>query len=279
MGKGPPPRRSQPQPLPHGPAWHPGLLMRGGSCIPLRRGAGRRLGRPSCQISGKGCAGWQGCLAERRGDREGTCMGCRRGCRVLGGEGGGGMLGRGRGEVHQLPPGQLDLHPIPSAWVLTPTSALAASMEQRAGPPEPRPAGPTTHPQPKVSPGLASHNGWDHMSPSPAHGALSLVWGPWPGLTPLCFVAGRDAVGVPRHPLIVGWAGHRYPANATLQQDAGRGPHAAGHGHRQPGWGGQHGGTTRRCLEPAVRCVLGQDPQPGHGGPKCGTWVGWEPLW
>lgn len=56
-------------------------------------------------------------------------------------------------------------------------------MEPRAGPPEPRPAGSTTHLQPKVS-----HNGWDRMSPSPspADGASSLVWGPWPGLTPLC---------------------------------------------------------------------------------------------
>ncbi|XP_072724296.1 artemin [Ciconia boyciana] len=76
-------------------------------------------------------------------------MGCRRGCGVLGGEGGDGMLGRGREEVCQLPASQLNVHPIPSAWALTPTSVLAASMEQRAGPPEPRPAGPTTHPQPK----------------------------------------------------------------------------------------------------------------------------------
>lgn len=77
-------------------------------------------------------------------------------------------------------PSQLDVHSVPSAWILTPTSALAANMEQQAGPPEPRPAGSTTHPQPKVS-----HNGWDHMSPSPspAHGASSLVWGSWPGLT------------------------------------------------------------------------------------------------
>ncbi|XP_069645024.1 artemin isoform X1 [Haliaeetus albicilla] len=68
---------------------------------------------------------------------------------MLGGEGEDGMLGRGRGEVCQLPAGQLDVYPIPSAWMLTHTSALAASMEQRAEPPELRPAGPTTHPQPK----------------------------------------------------------------------------------------------------------------------------------
>lgn len=119
------------------------------------------------------------------GGRE-ACMGCRRVCRVLGGEGGDGMLGRG--EVCQLPAGQLDAHPIPSARTLTPTSALAASMEQRVGPPEPRPAGPTTHPQPKVSPGLAGRSSRDHtsLSPFPAHGASSLVWGPWPGLTLLC---------------------------------------------------------------------------------------------
>lgn len=116
----------------------------------------------------------------------------RRCCRVLGGEGEDGMLGRGRGEVCQLPAGQLDVYPIPSAWMLTPTSALAASMEQRAEPPELRPAGPTTHPQPKVSPGLAGRDGWDHTSPSPAHGASSLVWGPRSGLTPLCCALSQE---------------------------------------------------------------------------------------
>lgn len=200
-----------------------------------------------------------------------------------GGEGGDGMLGRGRGEVCQLPADQLDAHPIPSVWALTPTSTLAASMEQRAGPPEPRPAGPTTHPQPKVSPGLAGHNSWDHTSPSPspARGTSSLVWGSWSGAHPavLCFVAGGDTVGAPRHLLAAGRAGCGYPADPSVQQDAGRSPHAAGHGHRQPGCGGWRGGTARRCLEPAVWCVLGQDPQPGHGSPERGAWAGCGPLW
>lgn len=107
-----------------------------------------------------------------------SCTWCRRYCWVLGGEEGDSMLGRGRGEVCQLPAGQLNPHLIPFAWVLTPTSALAASMEQRAGPAEPRSSGPTSHPQPKVSPGLAGCDGWDHASPSPAHGTSSWVWGP-----------------------------------------------------------------------------------------------------
>ena len=93
---------------------------------------------------------------------------------------------QGQGRGVSLPGSPLDAHSIPFAWTLTPISALAASMEQRAGPPEPRPAGPTTHLQPKVSPGLAGHDGRDRTSPSPAHGALSLMGELWSGLMPLC---------------------------------------------------------------------------------------------
>uniref|UniRef100_A0A8C8B9U5 Artemin n=1 Tax=Otus sunia TaxID=257818 RepID=A0A8C8B9U5_9STRI len=59
-------------------------------------------------------------------------------------------------------------------------------MEQRAGPPEPRPAGPTTHPQPKVSPGLPGRDGRVPHVPIPSLWSLVLVWGPRLGLTPLC---------------------------------------------------------------------------------------------
>lgn len=87
------------------------------------------------------------------------------------------------------------------------------------------------------------------------------------------------------HPVIAGWAGHRHPANTTLQRDAGRSPHATGHGHFQPVCGGWCGGTTCRCLEPAVRCVLGQASRlgmvilcMGHGqvGSYCGEP---QPVW
>ncbi|XP_050162440.1 artemin [Myiozetetes cayanensis] len=76
-------------------------------------------------------------------------MGCRRFCGVLEGDGGDCMLGEGRRSMCQLPASQVDTHPIPAAWALTPTSALAASMDQRQGPPEPRSAGPATYLQPK----------------------------------------------------------------------------------------------------------------------------------
>lgn len=75
------------------------------------------------------------------------------------------MPGQGRGGRCQLPARQLYTHPV---WALTPTSVLAASMDQRQGPPERRPAGSTTHPQPKVSPGLSGCNGQDSMTPSPS---------------------------------------------------------------------------------------------------------------
>jgi len=116
--------------------------------------------------------------------------------------------------------------------------------------------------------------------PVPSSRNLSPGVGTLAGAEPAvpCFVTGGDALGAPRHPLAAGRAGRGHSANATLQQDAGRGPHATGHGHRRPGRGGRRGGTARRCLEPAVRCVLGQDAQPGHGGPERGARVGWEPL-
>ncbi|XP_047915175.2 artemin isoform X1 [Anser cygnoides] len=53
----------------------------------------------------------------------------------------------GQGRV--LPAPAAGACPVCAAQALTHTSVLAASMEQRAGPPEPRPAGPSTHPQPK----------------------------------------------------------------------------------------------------------------------------------
>lgn len=79
-----------------------------------------------------------------------------------------------------------------------------------------------------------------------------------------CCIAGGDVVGCPRHPLAAGRAGHGSPAYPALQRDAGCGPHAAGHGHRQPQRGGWRGDAAR--LEPAARCVLGQGGHPGAGG-------------
>lgn len=165
------------------------------------------------------------------------------------------------------------------------TPVLAASMEQRAGPPEPRPAGPSTHPQPKVSPGLATQR-W----PGPPIPVPIPISTPEPGAHPAvpCCVAGGDAVGCPRHPLAAGRAGHGRPANPALQRDAGCSPHATGRGHRQPQRGGRCGDATR--LEPAARCVLGQGGHPGaggtlshvsqprHGGPEHGG-GGWVLQW
>uniref|UniRef100_A0A8C5TLC8 Artemin n=1 Tax=Malurus cyaneus samueli TaxID=2593467 RepID=A0A8C5TLC8_9PASS len=69
--------------------------------------------------------------------------------------------GQGR---HVPTPSQPALFP---PWALTSTSALAASMDQRQGPPESRPAGPTTHAQPKVSSGLSGCDGQDYMTALP----------------------------------------------------------------------------------------------------------------
>ena len=191
------------------------------------------------------------------------------------------MCGRGRGEVCQLPAGQLDAHPVPSAWALTLTSALAGSMEQRGGPPEPRPAGPTTHPQPKVSPGLAGRDGWDHTSPSPAHGALSLLWDPWSELTPLCCALSQEGTLwglLAILSLLAGLAAGtlRTPhCNETL--DAAPTPRDTA--------------TVSPAVEDGVEVPLaaawshlygacwGRTPQPGHGSPERGAWAGWEPLW
>lgn len=67
----------------------------------------------------------------------------------------------GRGGCCQRPPHShctgTDTHPV-----------LAASMEQQAGPPKPRPARPSTHPQPKVSPCLLARDGRDPLFPSPS---------------------------------------------------------------------------------------------------------------
>lgn len=88
----------------------------------------------------------------------------------------------------QLPASQLYTHPM---WALTPASVLVASMDQRQGPPERRPAGPATHLQPKVSPGLSGCHGQDYMTPSPPiPSSWSLIPGvrnePCSGLTLLC---------------------------------------------------------------------------------------------
>lgn len=76
-------------------------------------------------------------------------------------------------------PSQLHTHPV---WALTLTSVFAASMDQRQGPPERRPAGPATHPQPKVSPGLSGSNGQNCMTPSPP---IPSSWSLIPGVGPL----------------------------------------------------------------------------------------------
>lgn len=166
MGKGPPAQHSQPQPLPHSPAWHPGPFTQGDGCIAPEERCCTKAGLPQLPyLLEEVCGVVRMPGYARRGEGwGGPCMVFRRCSEVLGGEGGGGMLAQSRGGMCHLSASQIYTHPV---WALTPTSAFAASMDQQQGPPEPRPAGPATHLQPKVSPGLSGCNGQDYMTPSP----------------------------------------------------------------------------------------------------------------
>lgn len=58
MGKAPPEQHSQPRRCLIAQPGIPGCSHKDMAALPLRRGAGQRLGCPGCPISWKGCSVW-----------------------------------------------------------------------------------------------------------------------------------------------------------------------------------------------------------------------------